>query len=481
MSTIRARLSGVALGRLLVSAALSLSALAPALRAEVVTLPAAASIQGGNPFFSDVRAFNTSYSASLHVTATYRCFIAGANTTCPSSAPTLQFDLAPRESRAFDDMVANAAAFGAHDTAGGVEFTTSGADGQLVVTSRLYSTSPQDTVGMFIPGLRADRAFPATVLTSVRHDSLNGPNAGFRTNAGAFNPGDADASASFVIFDATGTKLAPALVRTVPAHSGVQISGIFEAAGLPNVATENATIVVTANVPLFTYAAVLDNRTADPIFVQGARNQSQETTPTPTLTSSGPVPTATPTIPGVPSPTRTPTPMGPTATRTSTRTPTVPGPTLTPTQPGAPTSTPTPTPPGPTATPTPTVPGPTSTRTPTITVPPTLTRTPTRTATPTNTPSGTIHDVSIGPGFVFNPPTISIPAGDTVRWTWNGSPHSTTSGSCSGSVCTPNGIWNSGTHNTGFVFIQNFPTAGTFPYFCQVHLSMMQGTITVTP
>jgi len=71
MSTIRARLSGVALGRLLVAAALSLSALAPALRAEVVTLPAAASIQGGNPFFSDVRAFNTSYSASLHVTATY--------------------------------------------------------------------------------------------------------------------------------------------------------------------------------------------------------------------------------------------------------------------------------------------------------------------------------------------------------------------------------------------------------------------------
>jgi len=470
-------LSAVTLAVVLGAAA---SLTAPALRAEVVTLPAAASIQGGNPFFSDVRAFNTSYSASLHVTATYQCFIAGANTTCPSSAPTLQFDLAPRESRAFDDMVASPAGFAAHDTAGGVEFETSGADGQLVVTSRLYSTSPQNTVGMFIPGLRGDRAFTATVLTSVRHDPLNGIVAGFRTNAGAFNPGDADASASFVIFDASGAQLAPSLVRTVPAHSGVQISGIFEAAGLPNVATENATIVVTANVPLLTYAAVLDNRTADPIFVQGAPNQSAQA-PTATPTQSGPGPTATKTPPG-PSPTRTMTPMGgPSPTRTPTRTPTVPGPTLTPTQPGTPTSTPTPTPPGPTATLTPTVPGPTSTRTPTITVPPTLTRTPTRTATPTITPSGTIHDVSIGPGFVFNPPTISIPAGDTVRWTWNGSPHSTTSGSCPGGVCTPDGIWNSGTHNTGFVFIQNFPTAGSFPYFCQVHLSMMQGTITVTP
>ena len=104
MSTTRARLSAVTF-------AVVLGAAVAALHAEVVTLPAAASIQGGNPFFSDVRVFNTSYSTSLHVTATYRCFIAGAATSCPSPGPTLQFDLAPRESRAFDDMVASAAGF----------------------------------------------------------------------------------------------------------------------------------------------------------------------------------------------------------------------------------------------------------------------------------------------------------------------------------------------------------------------------------
>ena len=38
-----------------------------ALSAETVTLPAAASIVGGAPFFSDVRAFNTSYTDSLEV------------------------------------------------------------------------------------------------------------------------------------------------------------------------------------------------------------------------------------------------------------------------------------------------------------------------------------------------------------------------------------------------------------------------------
>ena len=173
MSRIRVRLSAVAL-------ALVLGAAAASLTAEVVTLPAAASIQGGNPFFSDVRLFNTSYGAALDVTATYRCFIGNP---CPGTAPVLQIHLAPRESKAFDDMVANAAGFNAHDTAGGVEFETSGADGQLVVTSRLYSTSPQNSVGMFIPGLRAPKAFTASALTSIRHDPLNGITAGFRTHS----------------------------------------------------------------------------------------------------------------------------------------------------------------------------------------------------------------------------------------------------------------------------------------------------------
>ena len=83
------------------AAALSASPLAAA---TTTTLPAAASIQGIAPFFSDVRVFNTSYTDTLAVGATYRCFL-GA---CPASAPEIVFPLAPRESAAFDDMKAPA-------------------------------------------------------------------------------------------------------------------------------------------------------------------------------------------------------------------------------------------------------------------------------------------------------------------------------------------------------------------------------------
>ncbi len=73
--------------------------------------------------------------------------------------------------------------------------------------------------------------------------------------------------------------------------------------------------------------------------------------------------------------------------------------------------------------------------------------------------------------------TTTINAGDSVNWVWGGGFHSTTSGSCS-SGCTPNGNWDSGEKSTG-TFSRTFNTAGSFPYYCSVHGSIMQGTVVV--
>src|SRR5512134_1627450 len=142
---------------------------------ETITLPAVTSLPVGaaaSPFFSDVRVFNTSYSSAVSVTAVYRCFLG----TCPPAAPQVSFVLGPRESRAFDDMVL--ATFNAPSSGGAVEFTSSGSD--VRVTSRLFSTAPLPTVGMFIPGLRSSEAHTTSVLTSVA-------NGAFRTNIGLYN------------------------------------------------------------------------------------------------------------------------------------------------------------------------------------------------------------------------------------------------------------------------------------------------------
>ena len=233
---------------------------AACLSAEELVLPAAASVQGLNPFFSDVRVFNTSYSSSLTVIATYRCFIA----CVVGPLPQLTINLAPRQSKAYDDMVANA--FGSPNSAGGVEFDFNGNEGQLVVTSRLYSTTPVPTVGMFIAGVDSSKALTTSVLTSIRN---GGTGAGFRTNAGFYNENAIPASVTFQIFDG-GAPIGNAIIQTVGAHSGAQVNNIFGAAGVGSTATENATIVATSATAVFTYAAVIDNNTTDPIFVAGA-------------------------------------------------------------------------------------------------------------------------------------------------------------------------------------------------------------------
>jgi plastocyanin len=79
---------------------------------------------------------------------------------------------------------------------------------------------------------------------------------------------------------------------------------------------------------------------------------------------------------------------------------------------------------------------------------------------------------------MFSPQTLNISTGDMVIWTNNGTNAHT---STSGSGCSPNGTWDSGTKTQGQTFSYTFSSAGSFPYFCTFHCgSGMTGTITVT-
>jgi len=254
MNTSR-RLSGVL--------CVAVAAAAPSAAQERITVPAVASIVGAAPFFSDVRAFNASYTATLQVTATYRCFIG----SCPAAPAAQSFALAPRQSRAFDDMIA--AAFSAPNSAGGVELdVTSGTASNLVVTSRLFSTSPTPTVGMFIAGVNATAAHRYSTLAQIAN---GGPGPGFRTNVGAFNGSDSTATATFAVY--WEGHWVGQVDRTIPPHSGVQVNDVFGPNGIDHALLETSDAVVTVQTdgpPVFAYAAVIDNATTDPIFVRGA-------------------------------------------------------------------------------------------------------------------------------------------------------------------------------------------------------------------
>ena len=245
----------------LVSASLSVPASS---QTERITIPAVASIVGVSPFFSDVRVFNTSYASAVEITATYRCFLG----SCPAATATETFVLGPREARAFDDMVS--ATFHAPNSAGGVELDvgSGGSAAGVAVTSRLYSTEPEPTVGMFIPGKTLSSAHRYSMLTQIANASGD---PGFRTNVGAFNGEDTAALVTFAVF--WEGHWVGEVIRSVPPHSGVQINDVFGPNGIhhPLLSTSSGIVTVKTDGPaVFTYAAVIDNNTTDPIFVTGA-------------------------------------------------------------------------------------------------------------------------------------------------------------------------------------------------------------------
>ena len=80
----------------------------------------------------------------------------------------------------------------------------------------------------------------------------------------------------------------------------------------------------------------------------------------------------------------------------------------------------------------------------------------------------------------------SIHVGDTVQWVWQGTMyHGVAAGTCTagggygGSNCTPTGAWDSTAHAGPFTYSHTFTQAGSFPYFCDVHLGAMTGVVHV--
>ena len=213
-------------------------ALAASGGADTVTLPVAASVVGAAPFFSDVRVFNTSYTSPVNVTATYRC-APGSSAAC-ATQPVRQFQLAPREARAFDDICVSL--FNVPNSLGAVEFDTP--SGGIVVTSRLYSpaSSPPwpagtvGSVGMFIPPLSSSDAKPVTVLTNLSNGSA--ANGTSRTNVGVYNPNAGAVVATIRVYQ-SGSVLLGSTQVNLAGKTGTQVSNIFQVVGFGSMATTN--------------------------------------------------------------------------------------------------------------------------------------------------------------------------------------------------------------------------------------------------
>ena len=80
------------------------------------------------------------------------------------------------------------------------------------------------------------------------------------------------------------------------------------------------------------------------------------------------------------------------------------------------------------------------------------------------------HEVLVR-NFAFEPPELTIQAGDSVRWTVISGTHSVTA---------KDRAFDSGEFAAGSSFELRFEQPGAFPYFCTPH-DFMRATVTVLP
>lgn len=103
------------------------------------------------------------------------------------------------------------------------------------------------------------------------------------------------------------------------------------------------------------------------------------------------------------------------------------------------------------------------------------------TATTAETGSTAAATIHVG-NFYYKPKTVTVKVGDTVEWIWDGGTHTVTSGT----TCTKDGKFDSGTHSTAkYKFTHTYTEAGTFGFFCDFmdHCTSrgQEGTVTVMP
>jgi hypothetical protein len=234
---------------------------------KTLTIPAVASIHGANGtfFHSDVNLFKRD-PQNGQVSARYYCY-AGQN--CGSGYANISLD--GFAGKTLSDIVVSL--FGAPETAGAVTFTyTSYYDmDALTATSRVYTPSlPSPTNGAVVP------AFPGTSATGSSIFLGMGNNggvhtAGFRTNAGVFNPLPYGTTVVFTLYT-NAEQVTPAGV--LGTYSGTwgpsearQVNDIFAACGAAAAVTTNAVLVVSSTLPVFPYVTVIDNVTGDSIVL----------------------------------------------------------------------------------------------------------------------------------------------------------------------------------------------------------------------
>ncbi len=233
--------------------------LSPSPRFVTLTVPTAASVDGahGERFQTTVVLANPAAS-TRRVDVALRC---AQGQPCGTS--TVSLILAPRETRAFADVLPDV--FGKRNGAGAIEVTYEATAGPIVVSARaatVHAERPGN--GMALPVLASSGA-----RTSASFFGLTDGRAGeggTRVNAGLYNPGASTVLVGFTVHDESG-EAKNSVFRWVAGGEWAQIDDLFGVAGYGPV-RPGSYVTFQSEGPVFPFLISIDNRSGDPTFLE---------------------------------------------------------------------------------------------------------------------------------------------------------------------------------------------------------------------
>jgi PKD repeat protein len=171
--------------------------------------------------------------------------------------------LSPRQSKTYANALVDL--FGIASGAGalGIEASSAGANADLRVSSRTFTTGLIGTYGQSVPDVQPEGLEKTLYITGIT------ANADFRTNVGLVNRGASAMNATLTLFSRTGGVVSTKSID-IPANTFQQapLASFFpEVSGVSHdVLTMR--IVAAASDAISGYASVVDNLTQDPLYIQ---------------------------------------------------------------------------------------------------------------------------------------------------------------------------------------------------------------------
>jgi plastocyanin len=219
-------------------------------------------------FHTDMRIFNPSTTKDIEVTA-YLLAVGNVNN---AAAQTKVITVAKRQMLVYNDVLT------ALFSVGGLGGLRLKSDDDFIATQRIYALAADgSTTGQYIPGLDVSTAKKKGVIIQLRH---NGTAPGtFRTNVGVVNPNAVEAHVTWRLYDRNNNLVGQPTTETMPPFAVKGPTAI----GTPSPELSDAWISYESDQPLFAYASIVDNATADGTLIPNFEDTGVTQVPTSTV------------------------------------------------------------------------------------------------------------------------------------------------------------------------------------------------------